>query len=279
MANSVRLIDDRGYNVGGDFWIQHAISNIKAAYGDTVSIYDKNKDLLKFGVHTSVGTGWETMMELQDSETAETFVSGNTITSVISSSTSDDTSDKIKYEFHTVDANGDLTFGVSSDVTLNGQTKVTLPTACCRVSRAYNSGTGALVGNVAFYEGGTATAGKVDNDATVHMLITAGEQQSQKAQTSVSSTDYWIIQTISVSVLSKTSAYAEARLEIKPFSQSYWRPLSQNFATSDSAGTVELHPLPYLIVPSNHDVRLAVKANTAGVNMAGGFNGVLAKVI
>lgn len=75
------------------------------------------------------------------------------------------------------------------------------------------------------------------------------------------------------------SAPAWARLEIKPVSQAYFRPVAQNFASSDGSGLAELVKNPFLIVPANSDVRIAVKANTSGVKVACGFSGYLAKVI
>lgn len=261
-----------------DPWLKHAIEVIENTYGDLVSVSNKDKDLLKFGTHTAIGTGWETLAEMQDSETEETFVAGNTITTVVSSSTSDDSSDSIIYEYHTL-ANGVATFGVSSAVTLNGQTAVTLPTGAYRVNRAYNAGTGALVGNIAFYEGGATTSGKPDTDSTVHALIVAGEQQTQKAATTISNNDYWIISGVSVSVTEKTAAWAECRLETKPIARSYWRPITENFSAKDASGAVQIDYRPYAVVPKNYDVRIACRANTAGVSMAGGFNGMLASVV
>lgn len=269
--------NQQDYFLDKDPRINHAIDVIYGTYGDVVSIDLKKKDLLKFGKHTSVGTGWETMMELQDSETNETFVSGNTITSVVSTSGSD--TGTMTYEYHTI-SDGVITFGVGS-FTLNGQTAVTLPVAAFRANRAYNTGSSALVGDVAFYEGGSITSGKPDSDSTVHLLITGtdGNNQTEKAQTAISDDDYWIITNISLSILSKVSAYAEARIEAKPVSATYWRPISQTFACSDASGTIELLKEPYIIVPSNYDVRLACRANTGSVDMAGAFSGYLAIVV
>lgn len=36
--------------------------------------------------------------------------------------------------------------------------------------------------------------------------------------------------------------------------------------------------VPLLVAPPNHDVRIAVKANTAGASVAGGMIGHLAKI-
>lgn len=258
-----------------EYKIRHAIDVIEDTYSVTVSVDDKKKDLVKFGTHTSIGTGWETLAEMQDSETAETFVTGNDITHIVSTSGSD--TGTVAVEYHTI-SGGVTTFGVQS-VTLTGTTAKALTTPCFRTSRIYNTGSSALVGTIVTYEGGALTSGKPDDDSEVHALIPAGEQQTQKAQTTISNNDYWIIANITLSVTEKTSAWAEARLEIKPVATSYWRPITQNFSASDASGTVELLKEPFVVVPANHDVRLAVRANTAGVSVAGGFSGYLAGVV
>lgn len=38
------------YFVNTDYWVQRAIQNIKADYGDDVSVESKNKSLIKYGV-------------------------------------------------------------------------------------------------------------------------------------------------------------------------------------------------------------------------------------
>lgn len=268
---------EEGYviNAGISPQLQHAVDVIKSTYNVNVSVDEKRKDLLKFGVRTTEGTGWETLMETAGSETEETFVSTNIINALVSSSSSDD--ETVGVEYHTTDGTN-ATFGVQM-VALNGQTSVAFGTDAFRVSRIYNVSTTPLAGTVYAFEGSTGvTSGIPDNKTKVHAVIDAGEQQTQKAQTTISSVDYWIIANISLSVLSKTSAYAEARLEAKPVSQSYWRPVSQNFASSDSSGTIELLKEPFIIVPSNYDVRIAVKTNASGVQVAGGFSGYLAIV-
>ena len=250
--------------------VSQAINEILETYGEVVSVDAKKKSLLKYGVRTTVGTSWETLSTASGSELQETYVTGNSIVNVVSSSASD--TGTIKYEYHTI-SGGETTFGVSGNVTLQGTTPVTLPTAAFRTSRAYNTGTNALVGNIYFYETGSRT------DANTHLIIPAGEQQTQKASTTISSQDYWIVTNVTLSVLSKTSAYAEGRLEVKPVGTTYWRPIGQNFACSDASGTIQIQKEPFLIVPSNYDVRIAVKTNTANVVVAGGFNGYLASVV
>lgn len=48
-----------------DPYLRHAIDVISSTYGDLVSVTNKKKDLLKFGTHTCIGTGWETLAEMQ----------------------------------------------------------------------------------------------------------------------------------------------------------------------------------------------------------------------
>lgn len=115
----------------------------------------------------------------------------------------------------------------------------------------------------------------------VHLVIPAGEIQSQKAQTSISAQDYWIITGATGSVLSKTAAWAQFRLEIKPVSETYFYPITQWIGVSDSSGTVPMIGAadPFAIVPANHDVRLVCQANQASTSVAGGFEGYLASII
>lgn len=260
-------------NSSKDFDIDQAIRVIYEQYGGTVSVVDKKKNLLKFGARDSVGTGWETVMTAQGSETEETMLTANSIQTIVSSA-SGDNGKQLTLEYHTYSA-GTLTFG-TQNVTLdatNATTPVTLPTACARANRLYNIGSSALTGNIYVYESGTRT------DANTHISIPAGEQQSQKAQTAISGDDYWIITNVTGSVTEKTSAWAEFRLEVRLASGTYWRPVTQSVAVSDSSGTIELLKRPFVIVPSNYDVRLAARTNSANVSIAGGFSGYLAKVL
>ena len=249
-----------------NYEIAQALNEIESIYGDTVSVENKKKSLLKFGSATTVSTNWETVMEAKGALTEEVLSTTNDITTIVSDNASD--TQPVKLEYHTI-SGGLLTFGVQ-EVTLNGTTPVTLPVACARVNRLYNNDGSPLVGNVYVYEGGTRT------DATTHIMLKAGSQQSQKAATAISNLDYWIITNVSINVLSKVTKYTEARLEIREVGKTYWRPITQTFSATDSTGTVNLHFEPYRIVPSNHDVRLAVRTNTSGVDVSGGFAGFLA---
>lgn len=252
------------------YGLAHTLQVIRSTYGDDVSVDAKDKDLLKFGSRTTVGTGWEPMMTTVGTETEETFVTGNDIDTIVGAS--GDTNE-IVIEYHTI-ANGQATFGVQS-VTLTEDTPVSLPVPAFRVSRMYNNSTTDLLGGPVYvYEDNTGR----DDDKT-HLVIEQNEQQTKKASTTISSQDYWIITNFSCSVLAKTTKYAEARLETKPVTSSVWRPITQTVSCTDTTGTIQIKKEPYIIVPSNHDVRLAVRTNTSAVDVAGGFSGYLAKVI
>lgn len=265
-----------------EYAIRRAEEKIQADYWDRVSVDIKNKDLLKFWESTAVGTSKTTIMTLPSGQLAETFVSTNAITTVISSATTDN-GVVLNYEWHTI-SGGDLTF-VTWQVTLNAsdsQTAVTLPTAVARITRAYfdtsNTKTVA-VGNISFYEWWATSWGVPTDATTVHMILPIWESQTQKCSTSVSSIDYWIITWFTVSVLEKASCWVQARIEIKPVSSSVWLPITQYVWCSDAAWTVVRQFEVYKIVPKNHDVRLVGIANTSSIHVSWGIAGRLAKVI
>ena len=112
-----------------DFWVSHAYNLIYDTYGDVVRV--KPKNLLKFGRNENVTTGECTIMELAGSETAETYVSTNAITHVISD---DANTGDLYIEGHTI-SGSDLTFATQT-VTLTGTTAKALTTPLARATRA-----------------------------------------------------------------------------------------------------------------------------------------------
>lgn len=255
---------------GQDPRVLHAIDIVQDTYNASVSVDDKKKDLLKFGTRTTVGTGWETLMTTVGTGTAETFATTNSIDTIVGAS--GDTN-LIRIEGHTVDGNGATTF-VTQTKTLTADTPVSLDTALFRATRAINlSTTDSLGGPVYVYEN---NSGRDDNKT--HLVIPQGEQQTQKAATTISSSDYWFVSGLSISVLSKVTKYAEARLEMKATSSSVWLPISQTLSCTDTTGTIFVPFDPFIVVPANYDVRMAVKTNTSAVAVAGGFRGYLASV-
>jgi len=265
-------IQENGDNT--EYWMLHAMRVIQKNYGHTVSIWDKGKDLLKFGrseqVHTTNKT---TLMTLPAGTYNETYVSSNLITTISSSSASD--TEEVIVEGHTVDGNGDFTF-VTQTITLTGQTQATLGTALARVSRIKNNGTSDLVGTIYVYEDDTDTTGTPDTAAKVHCEIRAGENNSEKASTTISSVDYWIVQGVYSDVLEKTAATAEIMFEVREKGKTFLEQFE--LSCSNTSGSIRSGS-PYIIIRPNSDVRLRSLASANTTTVSGGMWGVLASII
>lgn len=259
-----------------DYWISHAIDVILEDYGDVVSVEAKNKDLIKFGENRNIGTVGATIMDLAGNETEETFVTGNDITHVVSSSVSD-TMDITIFEGHTISGSDASFYKASANITLSGRTPVALPTGVFRANRARIESK--ANGDISFYEGGAVTSGVPDDDTQVHLTIKAGEVQTQKAQTTISSNDYWIVLSFRGSVLEKAASWIDFNLQMKPITETEFFPISQNINVSSESGTIPSDYKPYIIVPKNHDIRLFGKADAGNTFGAGGIVGVLVAVV
>lgn len=262
--------------------IQQAIRVVKSTYGDDVSVISKAKNLSKFGRTENADANVETTVaEFQGSVVNETYVSTNIIDS-ISSSDSGDT-ESVTIEGHTISA-GQLTFVVQS-VTLTGQTEATLSTPLCRATRAYNNtSTGTeLVGNIYIYDntGVTLTAGVPDIEAATKLLISAGEQQSYKAATAISNTDYYFITSLHGSILRNNAGAADIWIEIRDVeNDNVFRPITARVAVKSDGGTsTQVDFNPYLIVPKNHDMKILCKSTVANAVIEAGVEGYLAAVV
>lgn len=255
-----------------DIDLQQARNVIQSTYGDNTSVLTKKKNLLKFGRNELVGTTEATIMTLPSGITEETFVLGNNITHIASTNNTD--LQNLKVEGHIVNlTSGDLTFVVQS-VTLAGQTKTALTTPLHRVTRAYNDDSTNLVGTIYIAEDVSFVSGVPSVNTAIKLIIPQGEQQSQKASTSLSSQDYWIITHFHGSVLEKTSAFGNLRLEVRQKGKVF-RPVSPYLAV-ESGNTEQWEFKPYLIIPKNSDVRLRASGSGANTDISGGMNGYLA---
>ena len=269
------------------FELAHAIRVIEVEDSVNVSIWEKGKSLRKFGRNGTVGNSFETVAELQGTESNETFVTTNIIDSIVSSSGSD-TSQTIVIEGHTIDGSGNLTF-VSQEAALNGQTEVTLGTPLARASRAYVKPSGsfgttptALVGTVYIYDNtGGITSGVPNTASGTKLTIRAGETQSQKAATSLSSVDYYFIDRIAgaVGVAGGSANRVELRLETRDIANGgAWRPIGETIELTVGATGVQYDLEPVAIVKPNHDIRLMAKTDASTAEVVGGFSGYLAIV-
>ena len=255
-----------------DYWIKHAIDVIKATYGDTVSVEAKNKDLLKFGRCKQVQTTKTTLMTLPTGVYNETYVSTNIIDTVSSSSGSD--TQEVTIEGHTI-SGGVFTF-VTQNATLNGQSKVVLSTPLARCTRMYNNGSTDLVGSVYCYEDTAIVAGVPTDGTKVHCMIDAGLNNSEKASTTVSNTDYWVVTGFYGDCLEKVNTFGIVHFEVREAGRVFRNKIDK--ACNDtSPANHEFHP--YIIIPKNADVRLRVSSSSANDDYSGGIEGVLLKVI
>lgn len=259
-----------GASIDDYYLINHAINEIYSTYGERASVESKKKSLIKFGRNELVSDAGSTLMTLPAGIDNETYVSDNTI-AYFSSSNAGDTQD-IKVEGHTL-SGSDLTFSVQS-VTLAGQTKTALTTPLARITRAYNDDSTDFAGVIYFYEDDTLTAGVPQTDAKVHMMIPVGTNQTEKAATSISSTDYWIITGFYCSVLNKTAAFVDVQIQIREIGKVFRTRANLGAASPGNVSKLEFEPA--LIAPSNSDIRLVATASTNGIDVSGGIEGYLA---
>lgn len=276
------------YTPNKDPRIIQAENEVSSAYGDTVSVANKQKSLSKFGYHATVGTTFYTVAEFQGTVGNETFVSTNIIDSIVSSSASD-TTQTITIEGHTVDGSGNLTF-VSQTKALTGQTEATLTTPLCRCSRMYVTNTGtehsyptALVGQVVVYDNTDGiTSGVPNTDAAVKCLIAAGETQSRKCATATSSSDYWFLTSLTAGIGTAGGAAArvQARIEYRSVEQGgAWRPIGGNLVVDVDQGQAEQNFVPFAIIPKNSDIRVVAKADASTAAVYAEVRGYLAIVV
>jgi len=256
--------------IAQDPWMEHAKQVIFAEYGVSVSMEAKNKDLLKFGRNALTNATKSTLMTLPAGIDNETYVSSNLINTISSSSASDTYS--ITIEGHTI-SGGVFTF-VTQTLTLTGQTQKALTTALARVSRTYNNGSVDSVGRIYIYETDTSTAGVPTTAAKVHLIQEAGVNNSEKASTTLSNSDYWVITGFYGDCLEKTTAYAIIHFEVRLAGKVFTNKVDIAANTSSPA---QHDFLPYIVIPPNADIRLRASANAAGKDVSGGIQGVLLK--
>lgn len=265
MAYNMSYIADK------DPWMEHAKQVIFADDGVNVSLEAKNKDLLKFGRNTDVETAIATIMVLPDGIDNETYVATNIITKIISNNAND--GETVQIEGHTISGN-DFTFVVQS-ATLNGQTEVTLSTPLARVTRVFNTSATDLTGIIYVTEDDTFSSGVPQTDAGVHLILRAGHNQSEKASTTLSSVDYWVITSFHADLMTKSASFAEVDLEIRLFGKTFRQV--EDVSCSDSH-TGQYDFFPYLIVPPNSDIRLrGISDSASGRDVSGAIEGSLLK--
>jgi len=245
--------------------LQHALNEIASTYGATCTI--KPKSLLKFGKATVSNSVYETV---QNQGSNETYQTGNTINSVISSDNGDDQT--ITVEGHTISGT-ELTF-VTQTIALTGQTAATLTTPLARATRAYNSDSTEFSGTVYVCRSDTYTDGVPDTAAKIHLQAPASDQQSLKASTSISKDDYWVITQFFGSVDKKTAATVTFRVQVKGAGGVFRTQLTGSTGAGSPPAFVTVNP-PF-IVPANADVRIQALSSSTNTDVSAWMNGHLA---
>lgn len=273
-GTSWTMMTSYGYSLVADPWLHHSMDVITATYGDTVSIHEKNKDLLKFGHNELVGTSEATIQHQPAGILHETYVSTNAIDTIVSTNNGD--TQNAVVEGHTI-SGGDFTF-VSQTVTLTGQTEVTLGTPLARCTRLYNDNSTDFAGTISVFQGTDgSTTGIPTTAADVHLQTEPGENQSEKCSTTLSSVDYWIVTSFNGDCLEKAAAFAEIILQVRLQGKTFRH--KHRISSGAGNGTSSHEFKPYLVVPPNSDIRLIATADGANTSVSGGIQGVLAKVI
>lgn len=248
-----------------------AIREIYEKYGDVVEIAPQT--IKKFGENLLVGTSEAEIQTLPAGVLFETYLTDNLITHISSSNGSD--TGLVNIHGHTVDGDGKFTH-VSQDVTLAGQTKVALTTPVCTCFRLANIGAADFVGDVYVYEDDTLSGGVPDTAVKVHMTANATENQSLKAAYMVQDGEYFLANLAYASVNEKGVASAVIRMRVRGIG-GVFRTLFKRGVNSQ--GPDLNHEMPdYAIITPNSYITMTAEANTAGIEISGGFNGVIARI-
>tara|TARA_R110000772_G_scaffold89304_1_gene185086 strand:+ start:1920 stop:2702 length:783 start_codon:yes stop_codon:yes gene_type:complete len=245
-------------NLEPPFAIALALKQIESQYDERC--YIKPKMLAKFGRFDSLGTSTQT---IQEHGGTETMLTDNLIDTIVSSAVGD--GQTYSLEGHTVDGSGNLTFAVQTG-TLTGTTNVTLTTPLARATRLVNTGTTVLAG--------VAKVVDATSPSVIYVQADGTHNRSQKAATSISQTDYWIITHLYGGVLKKTSASVDFSLQVKTPTGVWIEEYGwEGVATAANGPHILDTPI---IIPSNSDVKISGIASTTGVEAIARMGGYLA---
>tara|TARA_R110000796_G_scaffold78331_6_gene174745 strand:- start:770 stop:1846 length:1077 start_codon:yes stop_codon:yes gene_type:complete len=262
-----------------DYYLQHAIQVAEQKYSVKLNAFTKNKDLLKFGRNANIQTTKTTLMTLQDGVFNESYISTNLIDTVSSSNASD--TEVIVVEGHTIDGSGDFTF-VSQSVTLNGRNKVVLSTPLARANRMVNDGSNNLLGSVYCYEDVSISNGVPSDGTKTHCIIDIGFNNSEKAATTISKDDFFIVtefygHSLELITALGNTAFGNIQFELREKGKTFISIIDKG--VHSTGGNADYQFKPYLIIPANSDIRLRGTANDNGKDFSGGIQGVLCSVI
>lgn len=236
------------FNDGGELPgpLRHALLQIRSDYGDFCMI--KPKGLRKFGRNEDIDADQEEMVWIAGG--IETLPAGNTIDTLVSDNAGD--TQTVVIEGQTL-SGSDLTF-------------VSLTTPLARATRLANTGTTDFAGTITVFVDGGAT----------HLSTSGGNNQSLKAATSISKSDYWLITSWVCSVRRQSQGNATFKLQMAPVG-GVFRTQATMTASRDS-GTGQLMFDPPIIIPKNHDVRVLAESSAANLQVDSEINGYLALI-
>ncbi len=249
--------------------LEQARRKINADYG--VSVYIQPRSLTKFGFNPDISTTRETVWQTGGYEYYPVGHNGNTIDSVSSSSVSD--TQIISIEGHT--RSGDDISFISFIDTLNGRTPVVLNTPLYRVTRLVNTTEDDFDGDVYIYSGGAVTNGVPQVADSIHLTVLVGANQSQKASTTISTTQFWIITQakVSVGVSSGNNREVDFDLEVREKDKVFRRIYP--FSGNNQSGTETVTFDPAIIIPPGADVRVTAISSGSGTQCKAVISGYL----
>lgn len=260
-------VDGTGEDTVMDDWFNFAAAEIYQTYGDKVEM--SRKSLHKYGRGANLGTSETDINYLSRNEV---YVDSNVIDTLSSSNAGD--AQIMCVEGLTL--NGGKSDFITQQVLLDGQNKVPLSTPLCRATRLHNLSLAATVGDVYVYQDSAITGGVPDNLDLVHNVMSALDQVSLKAATSVATNNYFLMLGWYADVAKKTAASADIRLKV---ARSGGHFATQMVREANNDKGIDVTFAPYLIVRPTSDIALTSIASTTGVDIAAGFFGFFADIV
>lgn len=248
------------------------IGRIEEQYGVTVSFDTKRKALRKYGRNIDLDTGGFEQVWVTGG--LEVLPTDNTITHFASTSTSD-VGNVLKLEGHTIDGSGNKSF-ISQEITLNGQNKTALTTPLARATRLFNNGATEFLGTVYVSKDVAYSVGVPASD--IHITVLPGDQQTLKAATSMSSTDWFVITELAFEVKRSVNATVDFKLQVRE-QNGVWRTQFTS-ALSNSQPSIEYtFSVVEIIVPANADVRILAETSANNTVVDAEMAGLLANTV
>lgn len=254
-----------------DPMIEYALQRIERDYGDICVV--NRKDLNKFGGNPDVNTS---EVSINSWGADEVFQEAN-VTLKMTSTSPLDAGKTINIEYMSI-VDGNFVFGLMPNVSLDGSdpvaNKVDLPAAGARWTRMYSDEQ--MVGDVYIYRDGGIVGGAPSDITTVHCHIPEGENQSQKAGTTIAGSNYFLIFSYWADLVGKANTQATIRLKIRDAGGTF-RTVPRR-GISSSGGLFHEYRSP-IIIPPNSDIIMTAVSTSTNTDITAGFDGGFADII